>query len=142
MKKNILLLICLFLSGCVTVGVEQTPQGQGIGKGQSPLTNIRLVYPGMALQDVRNIMGDQVVIGYQQSDQNPGAFDILTVKSPYREESFSTRDGESVQIFYYFTSVMKADDVIAEEELTPVVFQGDKVIVKGWDDFFRFKNQW
>src|SRR3990172_6788211 len=140
MKKNILFIICLFLSGCVTVGVEKIPKEPVTGKGQSPLTNIHLVYPGMAIQDVRNIMGAQVVIGYQRSDQNPGEFDTLTVKNPYREESLYVSDREAFQVFYYFTSVKKADDMIAEDELTPVVFQGDKVIVKGWDDFFRLKN--
>jgi hypothetical protein len=52
-----------------------------------------------------------------------------TFGNPYRTAGFEVQ-GKHYLILYYYTDVKKLDDVLTDDELTPLIFEGDKLI--GW----------
>jgi len=131
-----IIILSLFLSGCVSVGVEPTPQKQVSGKEKKALTQMNQVFVGMTYQEVSNLMGERVFIGYEGIAGDPQP---IALQSPYRVETL--KDGEkSYEVLYYFTHIQKADGMIADDELTPLIFEEERLIGKGWDFLFKLKN--
>lgn len=148
-NKSIVAVACLlgcWFSGCASL---QTPSASdaafsahgahGAG-GPRDFLSLQNVQPGMSPQEVLAVLGQEVTIGYIQSDQTTNAFLPITLPQPYRTEVL-TLDGTTYEIFYYFTRVRKADGVISEEELTPLIFAQGRLTAKGWDDVFTLKNK-
>jgi hypothetical protein len=177
MGPLILCVLCLFLSGCVSVeslgeislgnkGVSQQPSegpfvlnrpagpdlnslstpmaepGQRpLGKMEpisqkagrpSALTKIDSVKLGMAYSEVAALMGNGITTGYEQSEYLKGAYKPIVLKNPYRAEVF--KDNSRVYtIEYYFTHIKKEDGVIADDELTPLIFENRILLGMGWD---------
>ena len=141
MKKYIWILLCLLFSGCVSFEVGEEPQKIGIVEVkpvQKPLTKVGEIYVGMMKDEVLAVMGDQVMIGYDQIKGNYNSSPIY-VQSPYHAEILT--DAKVIyEVMYYFTHINKADGVISDEELTPLVFEKNKLIGKGQDFLFKLKN--
>jgi hypothetical protein len=122
-KIQYFLIAVIFLAGCVTV----TPKSKapaGIATGDQ----LRL---GMSIKEVMAAMGDEVVIGYERSDDPSGTFVPIIVKQPHRKETLRT-DKRIYRVLYYFSQIRSADDVITDDELTPYIFEFDRYIGKGW----------
>ncbi len=141
MNKGLLGILLLCLSGCVTVSPDQgfdRPRGpaQKRAGGQKALTPVDRVYVGMAYQEVTGIMGDRLMVGYETVN---GQAKRIFLKSPYRVETL--KDGpKRYQVLYYYTDVHKADGIVDEEELTPLVFEDNRLIGKGRDFLFKLKD--
>ena len=141
MKKGLLLVLLMCLSGCVTLPADQDStvranRDQKRSAGPTALTPINRVYVGMAYQEVIGIMGDRLTVGYEMVDGRPKR---IFLKSPYRVETL--KDGRKhYQILYYYTGVHKADGMVDEEELTPLVFEENRLIGKGRDFLFKLKD--
>ena len=132
--------LCLFLAGCVTMtsGPEFSFQ-----KGTRPsiaLTNIEKVKPGMTYGEVAGIMGDAISIGYKKSTALEGAYEEILVKNPYYEEVLKGRNIQYM-IVCYFTHIRKADGIVTDDELTPLVFEENRLIGKGRKFLFEFKDR-
>ena len=140
MYKNSLWFLCLFLAGCVAItsGPEFSSQ-----KGEGPsiaLTDIDKVQLGMTYNEVAGIMGDTINIGYKTSAALEGAYEEVLVKNPYYEEVL--QNGETqYRVVCYFTHIRKADGVITDDELTPLVFEEDRLIGKGRSFLFGLKDR-
>ena len=147
MRLFLLFIILISLSGCTTIkfkAVEKKPVDEKIVKEVilevNPLTKISSVQVGMLLAEVKSIMGDSLVIGYQRKDENAEDFKEITLDSPYRAEELIYKK-KSYVVLYYFTSVNSLDGLIGEDELTPLVFLEEKLIGKGWVYLFDLKNK-
>ena len=132
--------LCLFLTGCVamTSWPEFSPR-----KGMRPsiaLTNIEKVQLGMTYSEVAGIMGDAINIGYKTSAALEGAYEEVLVKNPYYEEVL---EGSTTQyrIVSYFTHIRKSDGIVTDDELTPLVFEEDRLIGKGRNFLFELKDK-
>lgn len=139
MRKEWLIILCLFFIGCVTVPEEEGNSISFMEEGKPQLTNIRNVYNGMTVQEVESIMGNQVTVGYQQGSSLEGSFDPIRIDNPVRSETFKIRE-KIYTVKYYFTHIAIADGQVSNDELTPVVFEKDIVIGKGYDLVFKLKN--
>lgn len=131
-----LLLCSVLLSGCVTV---QTVPEEGIRK-DIPSSRIGSVRAGMTSREVAATMGEKTTIGYERTDPTAVAYTPVTVNNPYQKESL-IQAGKTYDVFYYFTRVQKADGIISQDELTPLVFENDVLVGKGWDFLNKLKNQ-
>ena len=146
MKKNIFLLSCFLLAGCTFQTLTEPPVLGGKGPGlsdpatDSRLTRIGSVRPGMTSREVAAMMGEKTTIGYERPDVTSNAYRLVTVNNPYHKESLRVAD-QNYDVLYYFTRVQKADGVISNDELTPLVFENDILIGKGWDFLNKLKNQ-
>lgn len=115
---------------------------------------------GMTLDEVTAMMGRQTTIGYEQSDaltpearlrqeraapgpaplaDTPGAYRALTIRNPCRRE-FLQRGDRTYDILYYFTQVRRPDGAISDDELTPLIFEKDTLVAKGWDSLNKLKG--
>ncbi len=144
MKKKYLMLLSIFLIGCTTASlnnkVSNTSKVFNDLDGRRNLTNISHVYLGMTYSEVISIMGDKFNIGYKQDESTFRILEPITIKSPYRVEALKFKDNR-YRVVYFYTKIQKSDGIISDDELTPLVFQDDKLIGKGKDYLFHLKNK-
>lgn len=144
MNKSAILYMCLVLSGCVSVDYTKTPPQPDVDitpfKEKGKLTNIKHVYKGMTKQNVEQIMGDRVTIGYRINNVVSGAHEPIYLDNPYKVETIKTED-KSYEVYYYLTQIMIADGKISDNELTPLVFEDSILIGKGTNELSKIKNE-
>ena len=139
MYRIVLWFLCLFLAGCITMISGPEFSSQKWTRPAIALTNIEKVKPGMTYGEVAGIMGDAVNIGYKTSAVLEGAYEEVLVKNPYYEEVL--KGGEThYRIVCYFTHIRKADGVVTDDELTPLVFEENRLIGKGVSFLSEFKD--
>lgn len=129
-------LAVVLLAGCVSV----SPEGEVLSTKRKSFVETHRVRTGMSLSEVRAILGDKLIIGYRQKDSNLAQFEPITVPQPYRQEQFS-KDGRTYVTLYYNTFIVKPDGMIAEDELTPLVFENGILLTKGFDELDLLKRQ-
>ncbi len=145
MKKNILILCCFFVAGCAfeTLKEPSVLGGRESGLSQLPLsprlTRIGNVRPGLTSREVAATMGEKTTIGYERPEPGSRAYHPLTVNNPYHKESLRVAD-KTYDVFYYLSHIQRADGIISSDELTPLVFEKDILIGKGWDFLNKLKN--
>ncbi len=144
--KNFLsFMICcvvLFLSGCT---VTMTPQSKSGPEGRvpdalvptKPLIDLSKVTIGNSIDDVKSKLGEDVIIGY--TIKHEGEIVPITQKSLQKEETVKAH-GFTYQVLYYFTFIVRPDDQITDDELTPLVFENGVLIGKTWDEFNKIKS--
>lgn len=136
MKITFILLCSVLLSGCVTL--QSMPEGGA--RTDLPSSRIGSVQVGMTSREVAAAMGEKAIIGYERRDTASAASNSVTVNNPYQKEILSQR-GKTYDVFYYLTHIRKADGIISQDELTPLVFENDIVIGKGWDFLKDLRSQ-
>ena len=108
--------LILFVSGCLAT----TAYVRGNNR-----ENINQLFIGMSMEQVRQLMGTESIM----VDMGRGPYGYEKISSPYRTETLQGKDKVLV-IWFYYTDLKRLDAAITDDELTPVVFDGDKVI--GW----------
>ena len=68
-----------------------------------------------------------VIMGTQTYETELGS-----INNPYRTETTHTKDGDPVLLVFYYTDVKARDNAITDDELTPLVFEDDKLVGWGW----------
>jgi hypothetical protein len=126
MRFSWMILLVLNLTGCATAVVYNPMQ---VASQQEILLNekgLKTVQDGMTLNQVHEIMGDQLLVGYQfkTADYKP-----LTIPNPYRTEEIQDK---GYRIEYYIQAIRQPDGIVSDNELIPLVFQGGKLIGRGW----------
>ncbi|MFC1510472.1 hypothetical protein ACFL49_02310 [Candidatus Omnitrophota bacterium] len=140
MKKRIVL-ICFLWVSFLALSFNDCSAEDAVRVGtQKNLTNIHLIYVGMPQEETLAVMGDKMKKGYQVKDKKKGFFEPVYIRHPYRKEKFRNK-GKAYQVYYFFTKIMIADDIVADDELTPVVFEGGVVVAKGWDALLALKEK-
>lgn len=127
---GVVLLLCL---GCAsTMETSQVTSTPSIDESTTPkpLTAIASIKTGMSYAEVKGLMGDTLIVGVQQDEE--GLWQKTIVNQPYRRENIRTKD-KTLEVLYFVTSIKKADGTISDDELTPLIFDGDSLMAKGWD---------
>ena len=138
MDKKIILFIGLLVAGCVS----STPKGTAsIPNAPTTLLNtpIDQIQLGMTYQQLANFIKSSVIVGYQKSPTDPSVFEPLIFKNPLKAEVVKNDDKE-YEVFYYLGEMKKADSMITDDELIPVIFQNGYVVGKGWDFLWQIKK--
>ncbi len=141
MNKYFIFIILLFATGCVAVEVSPKAGTTVVAKKPTaePMTKMDYIFNGMTQKEVEAVLGDKLTIGYIRGQSDDKAFKEITINSPYKQEELAIQSGK-YDVLYYYTHVVRADDIIAEDEMTPLVFEDGKLIGKGWDFLFRLKG--
>ncbi len=142
MKRLLWVLSCLALAGCAITTVTSAPDTVIV---ESPSAShvfpsdevIRKLLLGVSREEALALIGRTLTIGYERTENAPDQYVPVTSPNPYRSQQI-TKGKNIYQVDYYLTKISKADGVIAEEELTPLIFEDNKLIGKGWD-FFNSK---
>ncbi|MDE2009890.1 MAG: DUF3192 domain-containing protein [Candidatus Omnitrophica bacterium] len=121
-----IMLLSLGLAGCATAPVYNPMQ---VANQQELLLNesgLKAVANGMTLDQVHQIMGQKLIIGYQYQapDYKP-----LTIPNPYKSETIK---GTGYFIEYYIQSIVQPDGTVSDDELMPLVFKDGRLIGRGW----------
>jgi hypothetical protein len=121
-----IILLSLILTGCASTPVYnpmQVSSQQEITLNESGLKSVQ---DGMSMDQVHEMMGQALVIGY--AFQSPG-YKPLTIPNPYKSETI--KDTGYV-IEYYIDVIRQPDGIVSENELMPLIFKNDKLIGRGW----------
>ena len=128
-------MLVLCLCGCA-VTFESTA-GKGMSRPKE-LVNLSQLRLGMSVSEVKAVLGTDVKVGYQRQADGLGIESIL-LKNPVKEESLAINQ-TTYRVLYFYTTIRKADDVLADDELTPLVFQKEKLVGIGRDSLLKLKG--
>jgi hypothetical protein len=140
MHKKSIWFLCLCIAGCTAMASER---GSPSGEWSAPsiaLTNIDKVQLGMTYGEVASIMGDTVSIGYRENDDVDGAYEEMLIKNPHYDEVFKGIEAH-YRVVYYFTHIRKADGLVTDDELTPLVFEENRLVGKDRKFLFELKDK-
>lgn len=115
MRKNISLILLIFLF--YSCGIA-TRNFRDLNR-----RNIIRLSIGMEKTDVLKVMGNRQVRDLQ----------LGTVTNPYKSEIFKAKE-KTFEVWYYYTDRTVADGMMSDGELTPVVFENEKLV--GWGTGF------
>jgi len=79
-------------------------------------------------------------LGYKTKDNKLNTYEPVAIDSPYRIETLKDKAME-YKVLYYFTEVKKADNRVSEDELTPFIFEDNKLIGKSDNFLTKLKNK-
>ena len=135
------IVLAFVFSGCAVMTTPPTTSA-----GPAPLKTeehafasketIRKLMLGISREEAVALIGRTVTTGYEMKAFG-GGYKPVTTANPYRSQKI-TKASDVFEVDYYLTEVHKADSIVTDDELTPLVFQADKLIGKGWE-FFNTK---
>lgn len=122
MKNIIVVSIGLFLAGC------HAPLGQLGNENRNNLTKLAV---GMSKQEVMGIMGEKTVEGKPTPLNISLVAAFISITNPYKIETLQGKE-KTFAVLYYYTAAALKDYNIGHDELTPMVFDNDKLVGWGW----------
>ena len=138
---GILITAALLLTGCATSTHPPLP-GPSVGDVQvQNRENLNRLSTGMTREEIEALMGTETIQTYRYQKDRLNwrrevwvykAVPYLKITQPHRTESLRASDGTQVEILYYYTDRKKLDDVISEDELTPLILEQGQLVGWGW----------
>lgn len=123
LKIFVLLIIVLFfliLMSCTSLDKVRVKNRQSLS----------FLTIGMSKSQVLQIMGYETIVtpdtGYCTT-----LFATKHINNPYRTELYRLKD-DTYEILFYYTDIKKRDDVITDDELTPIIIKNGKLDGYGW----------
>jgi hypothetical protein len=126
MRFTLIILSSLLLTGCASTPVYNPMQQASQQEVLLNESGFKAVQEGMTMDQVHEIMGQELVIGY--AFQSPG-YKPLTIPNPYKSEAI--KDAGYV-IEYYIEAIRQPDNIVSENDLMPLIFKNGKLIGRGW----------
>jgi len=126
------------LSGCSVAYNEHTIVEDPVPTVRR-LVSLHQLQKGLTRAEVRAVLGDQVIIGYEMPDSREKRYVPVILGNPYRTENF-TQKNQTYTIDYYLVGINAADGKAADDELTPLVFEDNTLIGWGWDFWNRIRG--
>lgn len=125
MKKFLIVLCMLLLAGCVSAKIK-------VHVADENWESLSKLSVGMTKKQASRVMRDRVdVLGGVTSNPAGASFSPMwTIRNPYKIEAVTDKDGKSLEVRYYLTSDETDTQEISDKELTPLVFENDKLA--GW----------
>jgi len=151
MKNLILFLVIVFtFAGCANAPVYNALVSSSQQTFLINGASLAQVLVGMKQEQVHQLMGDSIIIGYayqkplsdEETVLKSSAVDYkpLTINNPYKTQDIKTKNG-LYKVEYYVSSVQQPDGVIKEDELVPLVFHEGILVGKGRDFLKDFRSQ-
>ena len=136
MDKIVIIVLVFLISGCAVVAVNpsQTSAGSSnaIEHTFSSAEAIRKLMPGISREEAIALIGRTVTTGYELKEGSTSEYQPVTMNNPSRSQKI-TKGNNAYEVDYYLIYIRRADGVVSDDELTPLVFQDNKLIGKGWD---------
>lgn len=133
MQQCILFIILILsLSGCAINEVYNPLAAASAGTFELNHSALKQVKLGMTESQVHQIMGDEIIIGYNYPINDNGTPAAITLSNPLKTEKVNDAKGQCV-LEYYATAVIVPDGIVSDEELIPIRFCGGVVTAIGWD---------
>jgi len=126
MRYTLIFFLSLLMAGCASTPVYNPMQTANTAEILLNQSGLKAVQEGMTLDQVHQIMGQELVIGY--TEQTPG-YKPLTIPNPYKSEAIK---GTNIFIEYYIEAIRQPDGIISDNDLMPLIFKDNKLIGRGW----------
>jgi hypothetical protein len=126
MRLTWIIFLSLSLAGCASSIVYNPMKVASQEEFLLNESSFKAIQDGMTIDQVHQIMGTELVIGYQ--DQASG-YKPLTVRNPYKSEAGKD---QGYFIEYYIEAIRRPDDIVSDNELMPLIFKNGKLIGRGW----------
>ena len=141
--KKIILGLILVLSGCTMAQVQMPAPTPRAALKTFPSAEIIAQLPmGVQRQEAKAQAGASVVVGYEtdlEAQANtPKKVKAIVINNPYKTENLE-KNNKQYEVDYYLTHIDQADGTIADEELTPLVFENGRLVGKGWEFLNKLK---
>jgi len=134
-KYVIVFCACFLSAGCESVPVQSSlPVDNSVMARR--FVSLSQLRTGISRSRSADLLGREVVTGYELVDAAAGQYNPITVPNPYRT-GMITRNARNYTVDYYLTGIKAADGKVSDDELVPLVFYNDRLIGSGWD----FLNQ-
>lgn len=136
--KYLSIVLVIFLCGC-SVAYEGVPlQEVSLRTEEAKMSgmtrrfiSLRQVHDGMTREEVKSVLGAQVITGYELADVHSDQYKPVTTPNPFRSEQL--RKGLKVyDVDYYILGINETDGQVADDELVPLVFVNDQLVGTGW----------
>lgn len=141
MKKDVLLFLVAMVS-FTFYAFGQEPEVKNYERFEYFLTEQNAkadkVSLGQTETEVRAIFGDAVRVKIPKVGKMKPLNQVF--KQPEFKNVFKPNTENEVIVLWYFTTPLDQNGVISKRECTPVIFVGNKVIGKGWDDFNKARK--
>ncbi len=141
MEKILTVVLALFVSGCAVVTAKPSQTSavntHAIEHTFPSAEAIRKLIPGVSREEALTLIGRTVTTGYELKEGSSAEYRPVTLNHPSRSQKI-TKGSNAYEVDFYLTHIRKADGTISDDELTPLVFQDNKLIGKGWE-FFKEK---
>lgn len=140
MRKMCLIIayLSIFLCGCVTTHTEFQAVDD-VSPAVRRFVSFHQLQKGLTQSEVSAVLGGQVIIGYEMPDARQQRYKPVVISNPHRVEEY-VRGIRKYTIEYYLAGINRSDGSIENDELTPLVFQEDKLIGWGWGFLERIKK--
>lgn len=123
-RSGILLVMAILLGGCATATVSNLVANNNM--------NMVHLSRGMSKAKVLCIMRSGVSVYNCEQAGSKTPYKV-TISNPFHTEMMET-SGKTLEVMYYVTNLKNANCIIEDDELTPLVFEDNKLI--GWGKRF------
>jgi hypothetical protein len=145
MKKIILLVAILLSFRASAQELKKPTYGDVRAYNQTNLLKLSI---GMSKESALFEMGGikSFVMHFIPNSKNPGlgkTKDGGVINNPYSRDLKTDKDGHVIEILWYYTDIKSASGAIRKEDLTPIVFEENKLIGIGWgfyEDYSKRKE--
>lgn len=138
MKKFLICFGLILVAGCSSGPPMSELTEQARTQNREKLVRLSV---GMSKAEVLQIMGTKTMV--LETHTVTFGPEVKRINNPYRVEAIKGEDGETYELLFYYTDRKKADGVITDDELTPLVIKDDKLIGWGWtfvnDDIKKYQ---
>jgi hypothetical protein len=121
-----IILLSLSLAGCASSPVYNPMQTASPPEVAFNESGFKAVQEGMTMDQVHQIMGKELVIGYIFQDP---VYKPLTIPNPYKSEAIKDT---GFFLEYYIEAIRRPDGIVSDNELMPLIFKNGKLIGRGW----------
>lgn len=94
--------------------------------------NLLSINAGMSKENVLKTMGGVRRILIFNPDKMLGTKKDGFINNPYSRDLKTGKDGNSIEILWYYTDKKSSDNVITKDELTPIILEKNSVVGLGW----------
>jgi hypothetical protein len=63
------------------------------------------------------------------------------INNPFQRDLTKDKDGNTIEILWYYTDKYKSDGIITKDELTPIVLENNIVIIIGWNFYTDYAKK-
>ena len=121
----------LVLMSLMLLGISCWGKGYIVAVEENRTRMSRLAL-GMSPDDIDRVMGVGTQFAYKKA----------RVTNPWRVDSFGLENGMAVRIQYYLTEKPRRITRPHDDDLTPVVFEDDRVVGWGWPYLRRMTDRY
>ena len=100
--------------------------------------NIDKLVIGFNMEESKSIMGTSIIVSVPKTGKIKELNQLF--KQPEFTNSYKSNPKYIIDILWYFSTPKDQNGIISKSECTPVIFENDSLVGKGWPFFKTFRR--